>query len=55
MSDSCDTLNSKYTDSSFALCCAGDYNLRINMEDFDGVHRYAIYEKFQVSSEEVFC
>lgn len=39
-------------DNLHYLTSQADYNLRINMEDFDGVHRYAIYEKFKVSSEE---
>ncbi|KAL2077416.1 hypothetical protein ACEWY4_026920 [Coilia grayii] len=39
-------------DNLHYLTSQADYNLRINMEDFDGSHRFAIYKSFKVSSEE---
>ncbi|XP_023686400.1 fibrinogen-like protein 1 [Paramormyrops kingsleyae] len=33
------------------LTSQGDYALRVNMEDFDGNQRYAVYRNFKVASE----
>ncbi|KAG5263421.1 hypothetical protein AALO_G00264660 [Alosa alosa] len=39
-------------DNLYYLTSQADYDLRINLEDFDGAYRYAVYEKFKVSSEQ---
>lgn len=32
---------------------AGNYSVKINLEDFDGHQRYAEYKNFQVANEQV--
>ncbi|XP_062855852.1 fibrinogen-like protein 1 [Trichomycterus rosablanca] len=39
-------------DNLHYLTSQGEYNLRINLEDFEGRHRFATYKKFKVDSEE---
>lgn len=42
----------------FYYYMAGDYSLRIDLEDFEGSHRFALYKQLKVESEEVapvFC
>ncbi|KAK1804093.1 hypothetical protein P4O66_020136 [Electrophorus voltai] len=39
-------------DNLYYLTSQGDYTLRINLEDFEGTHRFATYKKFSIDSEE---
>ncbi|KAM9470366.1 fibrinogen-like protein 1 [Clarias gariepinus] len=39
-------------DNLHYLTSQGNYSLRINLEDFEGTHRFALYKKFQVDSEQ---
>lgn len=38
---------------SDAFCVLGNYDLRINMEDFEGNERFAEYKSFKVDGEQV--
>ncbi|XP_053486707.1 fibrinogen-like protein 1 isoform X2 [Ictalurus furcatus] len=39
-------------DNLHYLTSQGNYSLRIDLEDFEGSHRFAMYKKFQVDSEQ---
>ncbi|KAM9413506.1 fibrinogen-like protein 1 [Salvelinus alpinus] len=41
-------------DNLYYLTSQGDYNLRINLADFEGVQRYAVYKNFKVADEKEF-
>lgn len=37
----------------FKYYVTGDYSLKIDLEDFEGSHRFAMYKKVHVDSEQV--
>ena len=38
----------------FYLTAQGDYELRVDLEDFEGETRYAVYNKFRIGDEAAF-
>ena len=50
-------INSEYwlgNEKLFYLTAQGDYELRVDLEDFEGETRYALYDKFRVGDETTF-